>query len=158
MAVCGSRALLLLAGLACIAAQLPTGFTKSSVISGLYNPIDIEYLPDGTMMIVLRHGVIAQLKNGAAVTYLDISQVVDSNGEKGLMFFPFLASQVTVSTQYFMSLRSHCFLYFVMKCLMLQGSWIWSLIPSLLPTVRVKQLHETIVLRIFFESQIPLQL
>jgi hypothetical protein len=87
MAGCGSYALLLLAGLACIAAQLPTGFTKSSIISGLYNPIDIEYLPDGTMMIVLRHGVIAQLKNGAAVTYLDISQVVDSNGEKGFDVF-----------------------------------------------------------------------
>ncbi len=64
-------------------AQLPTGFSKKMIIGNLYNPIDIEFLPSGAMLAVLRHGVILQIVNGATVPYLDISQNVDSNGEKG---------------------------------------------------------------------------
>jgi hypothetical protein len=64
-------------------AALPPGFSAKKLGSSVFNAIDLEFLPGGTMLVVQRHGVILYLVNGKEVVYLDISNNVDMAGEKG---------------------------------------------------------------------------
>jgi glucose/arabinose dehydrogenase len=72
------------------AASLPPGFTQSPVVSGLTNPTDMEFAPDGRLFVAEQAGRVRIAKtNGTLVTFLDISSRVDSNGERGLLAVAF---------------------------------------------------------------------
>jgi glucose/arabinose dehydrogenase len=72
------------------AASLPPGFTQSPVVSGLTNPTDMEFAPDGTLFVAEQAGRVRIAKtNGTLPTFLDISSRVDSNGERGLLAVAF---------------------------------------------------------------------
>ena len=64
------------------------GFVNESVISeGLTAPIALEFLPDGRMLVLEKSGeiLIADTNGGNAQTYLDISNIVNSGQERGLL-------------------------------------------------------------------------
>ena len=69
---------------------LPAGFTESQVVSGLSNPMDMEFAPDGRLFVAEQAGRLRIAKpNGTLVTFLDISTKVDSTGERGLQTLTF---------------------------------------------------------------------
>ena len=72
------------------AANLPTGFTDSPFVSGLMNPTDMEFAPDGRLFITEDAGTLRIAKpDGTLVTFLNISTKVDSKGERGLLALTF---------------------------------------------------------------------
>jgi glucose/arabinose dehydrogenase len=72
------------------AASLPPSFTQSPVVSGLTNPTDMEFAPDGRLFVAEQAGRVRIAKtNGTLVTFLDISSRVDSTGERGLLAVAF---------------------------------------------------------------------
>ena len=72
------------------AANLPPGFTDSQVVSGLTNPTDMEFAPDGRLFVAEQAGnVRIATTSGTLTTFLDISSKVDSNGERGLLAVAF---------------------------------------------------------------------
>src|SRR3954454_25395822 len=72
------------------AATLPTGFTDSPVVSGLTNPTDMEFAPDGRLFVTEQAGRVRIAKpDGTLATFLNISTKVDSKGERGLLALPF---------------------------------------------------------------------
>jgi glucose/arabinose dehydrogenase len=78
----------LLIGAAKGAANLPPGFTDSSppFVSGLTNPTDMEFAPDGRLFVAEQAGRVRIAKpDGTLSTFLDISTLVDSTGERGLL-------------------------------------------------------------------------
>ena len=72
---------------------LPQGFTNSSppFVSGLTNPTDMEFAPDGRLFITEDAGIvrIAKPDGTPLTTFLDISTKVDSTGERGLLALTF---------------------------------------------------------------------
>jgi glucose/arabinose dehydrogenase len=68
---------------------LPQGFTNSQVVSGLTNPTDMEFAPDGRLFITEDAGRVRIVKDGTLSTFLDISTKVDSLGERGLLALTF---------------------------------------------------------------------
>jgi glucose/arabinose dehydrogenase len=68
---------------------LPQDFTNSQVVSGLTNPTDMEFAPDGTLFITEDAGRVLIVKDGTLATFLDISTKVDSTGERGLLALTF---------------------------------------------------------------------
>jgi glucose/arabinose dehydrogenase len=72
------------------AATLPSGFTDSQVVSGLTNPTDMEFAPDGRLFVAEQAGKVRVTKpDGTLATFLDFSAKVDSTGERGLMALTF---------------------------------------------------------------------
>ena len=72
------------------AATLPSGFTDSQVVSGLTNPTDMEFAPDGRLFVTEDAGRLRIANpDGTLSTFLDISTKVDSNGERGLLALTF---------------------------------------------------------------------
>jgi glucose/arabinose dehydrogenase len=71
------------------AASLPPGFTQSPVVSGLTNPTDMEFAPDGRLFVAEAGRVRIAKTNGTLPTFLDISSRIDSNGERGLLAVAF---------------------------------------------------------------------
>ena len=72
------------------ATTLPQGFTQSRVVSGLTDPTDIEFAPDGRLFVAEQAGKIRIAKpDRTLATFLDISAKVDSNGERGLQALTF---------------------------------------------------------------------
>jgi glucose/arabinose dehydrogenase len=72
------------------AATLPSGFTDSQVVSGLTNPTDMEFAPDGRLFVTEDAGIVRIAKpDGTLSTFLDISTKVDSLGERGLLALTF---------------------------------------------------------------------
>jgi glucose/arabinose dehydrogenase len=72
------------------AANLPQGFTDSQVVSGLTNPTDMEFAPDGRLFVTEDAGRLRIAKpDGTLATFLDISSNVDSTGERGLLALTF---------------------------------------------------------------------
>jgi glucose/arabinose dehydrogenase len=68
------------------AVTLPAGFTQSQVVSGLTGPMDMEFAPDGRLVVAEEAGKLRVLRSsGNLVTFLDISTKVDSAFERGLM-------------------------------------------------------------------------
>jgi glucose/arabinose dehydrogenase len=68
------------------APTLPEGFTNSQVVSGLTNPTDMEFAPDGRLFVTEDAGRVRIAKpDGTLSTFLDISTKVDSLGERGLL-------------------------------------------------------------------------
>ena len=72
------------------AANLPPGFTDSQVVSGLTNPTDMEFAPDGRLFVAEDAGRLRIAKpDGTLATFLNISTKVDSKGERGLLALTF---------------------------------------------------------------------
>ena len=72
------------------ATTLPQGFTQSRVVSGLTDPTDMEFAPDGRLFVAEQAGRVRIAKPGGTLaTFLDISAKVDSNGERGLQALTF---------------------------------------------------------------------
>src|SRR5919112_4600313 len=74
------------------APNLPQGFTDSSppFVSGLTNPTDMEFAPDGRLFIAEQAGRVRIAKpDGTLSTFLNISTKVDSLGERGLLALTF---------------------------------------------------------------------
>jgi glucose/arabinose dehydrogenase len=72
------------------AATLPSGFTDSQVVSGLTNPTDMEFAPDGRLFVTEDAGIVRIANpDGTLSTFLDISTKVDSLGERGLLALTF---------------------------------------------------------------------
>jgi glucose/arabinose dehydrogenase len=73
------------------APTLPQGFTDSQVVSGLTNPTDMEFAPDGRLFVTEDAGRvrIAKPDGTPLTTFLDISSKVDSLGERGLLALTF---------------------------------------------------------------------
>src|SRR5215218_8762169 len=70
---------------------LPQGFTNGPpFVSGLTNPTDMEFAPDGRLFITEDAGRVRIAKpDGTLSTFLDISTKVDSKGERGLLALTF---------------------------------------------------------------------
>jgi glucose/arabinose dehydrogenase len=72
------------------ATTLPQGFTESRVVSGLTNPTDMEFAPDGRLLVAEQAGKVRIANpDGTLATFLDISAKVDSTGERGLQALTF---------------------------------------------------------------------
>jgi glucose/arabinose dehydrogenase len=72
------------------ATTLPQGFTQSRVVSGLTDPTDMEFAPDGRLFVAEQAGKVRIAKpDRTLATFLDISARVDSNGERGLQALTF---------------------------------------------------------------------
>jgi glucose/arabinose dehydrogenase len=74
------------------AATLPTDFTDTDppFVSGLTNPTDMEFAPDGRLFITEDAGTLRIAKpDGTLSTFLNISTKVDSKGERGLLALTF---------------------------------------------------------------------
>ena len=80
----------LLIGAAKGAANLPQGFTDSQVVSGLTNPTDMEFAPDGRLFVLEQAGRVRFVRSdGTLGTFLNISTKVDATGERGLLGIAF---------------------------------------------------------------------
>ncbi len=83
-------AVLLAGGVAWGAVTLPSGFAQSQVVSGLTNPTDMEFAPDGRLFVTEDVGRLRIAKpDGTLATFLNISTKVDSKGERGLLALTF---------------------------------------------------------------------
>ena len=72
------------------AATLPSGFTDSQVVSGLTNPTDMEFAPDGRLFVTEDAGILRIANpDGTLSTFLNISTKVDASGERGLLALTF---------------------------------------------------------------------
>jgi glucose/arabinose dehydrogenase len=72
------------------AASLLQGFTDSQVVSGLTNPTDMEFAPDGRLFVTEDAGRVRIARpDGTLSTFLNISTKVDSKGERGLLALTF---------------------------------------------------------------------
>jgi glucose/arabinose dehydrogenase len=69
---------------------LPQGFTDSPVVSGLTNPTDMEFAPDGRLFVAEDASRVRIVKPDRTIsTFLNISTKVDSKGERGLLALTF---------------------------------------------------------------------
>jgi glucose/arabinose dehydrogenase len=71
-------------------ATLPTGFSESVVATGLSNPTQIAFLPDGRMLIALKSGVVRIVKNGGLLpgAVIDLNtapDIVNDYWDRGLL-------------------------------------------------------------------------
>jgi glucose/arabinose dehydrogenase len=65
-------------------------FSVSQVVSGLTNPMDMEFAPDGRLFVAEEAGRVRIVKaDGALATFLNISTKVDSSGDRGLQALTF---------------------------------------------------------------------
>jgi glucose/arabinose dehydrogenase len=72
------------------ATPLPPGFTQSRVVSGLTDPTDMEFAPDGRLFVAEQAGRVRIAKpDGTLATFLNISTKVNSSGERGLQALTF---------------------------------------------------------------------
>src|SRR5215217_6476325 len=72
------------------AAILPSGFTKTQIVSGLTYPMDMEFAPDGRLFMIEQAGRVRIAKpEGTLTTFLNISTKVDASGERGLQALTF---------------------------------------------------------------------
>jgi glucose/arabinose dehydrogenase len=75
------------------ASGAPPAITLSTVVSGLSSPVGMESAHDGTgrFFVLQQAGIIRIVQNGAVspTPFLDISAVVESGGEKGLLGLAF---------------------------------------------------------------------
>ncbi|HVZ12486.1 MAG TPA: PQQ-dependent sugar dehydrogenase [Patescibacteria group bacterium] len=86
-----------------VQAALPTGFQKSTVVSGLNFPDALGQSPDGRIFILQKTGEVKIYKNGTLAATPAITLPVDANGEHGLLgiaFDPSFASNNYVYLAY----------------------------------------------------------
>ena len=86
MAIAG---IALLAGISsATAATLPTGFEERTVVSGLTQPTNVAWAPDGRMFVAEKAGRVRVVTAAGALVakpLIDISDHVNSNGDRGLL-------------------------------------------------------------------------
>src|SRR5262245_61765739 len=63
-----------------VAATLPSGFTESSIASGLSNPTAIEFAPDGRLFVCEQAGRLRVIKNGSLLATPFLTVTVDNTG------------------------------------------------------------------------------
>src|SRR5829696_7993712 len=72
------------------AVTLPSGFTQSQVVSGLTDPTDMEFAPDGRLFVAKQAGRVRIVKpDGTLAKFVNISTKVDSTSERGLQALTF---------------------------------------------------------------------
>src|SRR5690349_12936579 len=67
------------------AATLPSGFTESTIASGLAAPTAMALAPDGRIFICQQTGALRVVKNNALLATPFITLSVNSSGERGLL-------------------------------------------------------------------------
>src|SRR5262249_47950018 len=71
-----------------LSTMLPPGFTETTVVSGLNNPTNMEFSPDGRLFVLQQGGQVELVRaNGTTFTALNLT--VDFNGERGLLGIAF---------------------------------------------------------------------
>lgn len=75
----------LLSATAAHAANVPAGFSDSTVVGGLSSPTAMDMAPDGRLFVAQQGGALRVVKNGALLATPFLSLSVDSNGERGLI-------------------------------------------------------------------------
>src|SRR5262245_5112794 len=67
------------------AAPVPTGFVDQTLVTGLANPTQLEFSPDGRLFVCQQAGALRVIKNGALLATPAIQLNVNSTGERGLL-------------------------------------------------------------------------
>ncbi len=79
-----SAALAVLA-LHAVAATLPSGFTETTIASGLANPTAMAFAPDGRLFVCKQTGQLRVIENNQLLATPFVSLTVNSSGERGLL-------------------------------------------------------------------------
>lgn len=66
-----------------MAATLPNGFTESAFVTGLSQPTDLAYLPDGRILVTQKSGALRVIKNGSVLSTPALTLAVDTYGDRG---------------------------------------------------------------------------
>lgn len=85
------------------AATVPSGFTDSTIASGLSSPTAMEIAPDGRIFVSQQTGALRVIKNGVLLPTPFLTLSVNSSGERGLLgvaFDPNFASNRYVYVYY----------------------------------------------------------
>ena len=64
---------------------VPSGFSQSTIVSGLANPTAMAVAPDGRVFIATQGGQLRVVKDGALLPTPFLSLTVSSSGERGLI-------------------------------------------------------------------------
>src|SRR5262245_8603657 len=72
-------------GAAAQAATVPSGFTQTTVASGLTNPTLMAVAPDGRVFVSEEPGRLRVIKNGSLLSTPFLTVTTDVNGERGLL-------------------------------------------------------------------------
>lgn len=69
------------------AASLPPGFSQEVIARGLDTPTAFAFLPDGRILIALKHGIVRLYQDGqlVATPFLDIHERVNDYWDRGLI-------------------------------------------------------------------------
>jgi glucose/arabinose dehydrogenase len=86
-AIAALAALLMTAGAAPAATYVDSSFNEEELVSGLDTPVQVTWAPDGRMFIAEKDGKVKVHSQGqaGATTLLDISDEVNSYGDRGLL-------------------------------------------------------------------------
>jgi glucose/arabinose dehydrogenase len=68
-----------------VAATLPSGFTETSVATGLAAPTAMAFAPDGRLFVCQQAGQLRVIKNGTLLAAPFLTVTVNSSGERGLL-------------------------------------------------------------------------
>jgi glucose/arabinose dehydrogenase len=68
---------------------LDSGFTDTTVVSGISNPTAMAFAPDGRLFVAQQTGQLRVVKNGALLSQPFLTLSVDSAGERGLLGLAF---------------------------------------------------------------------
>ena len=66
-------------------ATLPSGFSESTIASGLSNPTAMAMAPDGRIFVCQQGGALRVIKNNTLLTAPFVTVTVNSSGERGLL-------------------------------------------------------------------------
>jgi len=77
------------------ATVLDSGFTDTTVVTGVSNPTAMAFAPDGRLFVTLQTGQLRVVKNGALLPQAFLTVSVDSAGERGLLGLAFDPSFAT---------------------------------------------------------------
>ena len=87
LAIIGCALGLLCIPAAAVAATYPAGFEERTLVSGLDGPTEVDWTPDGRMLIAEKRGVLEVLAPGSSTAkpILDISAKVNDVSDRGLL-------------------------------------------------------------------------
>lgn len=64
---------------------LPAGYTLATVAAQLDFPTNLAWLPDGTMLIIEKRGVVKALRNGSVAVLADLSATTNDYWDRGMI-------------------------------------------------------------------------
>src|SRR5438876_365971 len=91
-------------------ASVPSGFTETTLATGLNSPTAMAFAPDGRLFITEQTGAVRIVKNNALLPTPFLSLRVDSSGERGLLgvaFDPDFAANHFIYVYYTVPGRRH---------------------------------------------------